>query len=415
MTHYDYSWHAKGLTEQILPFWDQAFDNEHGGVFTCYSNLGDRLLSTDKYVWSQGRMLWCLSEMLVSDVVSRELGNQRRALYGVQAKSLYRFLHAHVLLDEEQGVCAFLTDRYGNIKEAAPSKGLYASFYVDCFVIMGYARYAVLIGDEHVAYEAVDIFRRMLAFMELNGVRTEPYVLPAGFTTQAVAMILCNTAWVLAKALESLELPEAPWFADFSRERACEILNGFYDPQRKLLREVVAPARYDGTLLARHYNPGHAIECMWFTLDCLGDPTLIDRMAAIVLTSLELGWDRQHGGLLRYVDRDGDRPHGPSGTTEFEKLIERTWDYKLWWPHAEALYCTARMYRATGNTAFLDWYWQLKDYVDKVFPAETGREWIQIRTRTGAPLETVVALPVKDPYHIMRMHILSMELFGNHE
>jgi N-acylglucosamine 2-epimerase len=73
------------------------------------------------------------------------------------------------------------------------------------------------------------------------------------------------------------------------------------------------------------------------------------------------------------------------------------------------------MYRATGNTAFLDWYWQLKDYVDKVFPAETGREWIQIRTRTGAPLETVVALPVKDPYHIMRMHILSMELFGNHE
>ena len=38
------------------------------------------------------------------------------------------------------------------------------------------------------------------------------------------------------------------------------------------------------------------------------------------------------------------------------------------------------------------------------------REWIQIRTREGYPQEKVVALPVKDPYHIIRNVILIIEL-----
>jgi N-acylglucosamine 2-epimerase len=39
-------------------------------------------------------------------------------------------------------------------------------------------------------------------------------------------------------------------------------------------------------------------------------------------------------------------------------------------------------------------------------------EWIQIRDRAGAPLERVVALPVKDPYHIARNLIQVIELFS---
>jgi len=71
------------------------------------------------------------------------------------------------------------------------------------------------------------------------------------------------------------------------------------------------------------------------------------------------------------------------------------------------------MYRVTGNEVFVKWYQRLKEYVARVFPAGPGREWIQIKNRAGVPLEAVVALPVKDPYHIMRMHVLAMELFGN--
>ena len=52
------------------------------------------------------------------------------------------------------------------------------------------------------------------------------------------------------------------------------------------------------------------------------------------------------------------------------------------------------------------------DYVFSTFPNPDKNvgEWIQIRTREGRPQEKVVALPVKDPYHIIRNVILIIEL-----
>ena len=61
------------LYTDILPFWEKyAPDTEHGGFFTCFSNDGGEMLSTDKYIWSQGRMLWCLSRVLKRSEVSGE-------------------------------------------------------------------------------------------------------------------------------------------------------------------------------------------------------------------------------------------------------------------------------------------------------------------------------------------------------
>jgi N-acylglucosamine 2-epimerase len=40
------------------------------------------------------------------------------------------------------------------------------------------------------------------------------------------------------------------------------------------------------------------------------------------------------------------------------------------------------------------------------------REWLQIRTRDGAPQDKVVALPVKDPFHITRNLVLILELLS---
>jgi N-acylglucosamine 2-epimerase len=55
------------------------------------------------------------------------------------------------------------------------------------------------------------------------------------------------------------------------------------------------------------------------------------------------------------------------------------------------------------------------DYSFRVFPQPDPAvgEWIQIRDRRGQPLERVVALPVKDPYHIARNLIQVLELFSN--
>ena len=40
-------------------------------------------------------------------------------------------------------------------------------------------------------------------------------------------------------------------------------------------------------------------------------------------------------------------------------------------------------------------------------------EWIQIRDRRGAPVDKVVALPVKDPYHVLRNLLLILELLSS--
>lgn len=61
---------------------------------------------------------------------------------------------------------------------------------------------------------------------------------------------------------------------------------------------------------------------------------------------------------------------------------------------------------------FVDLYNRAQEYTFKTFPDrenDTG-EWIQIRDRRGKPANRVVALPVKDPYHIMRNMILIVEL-----
>ena len=60
------------------------------------------------------------------------------------------------------------------------------------------------------------------------------------------------------------------------------------------------------------------------------------------------------------------------------------------------------------------WADRVTDYTLETFPEGPGREWTQIRTRTGAPLEKVVALPVKDPFHVARALLLLTELESGH-
>jgi N-acylglucosamine 2-epimerase len=66
------------------------------------------------------------------------------------------------------------------------------------------------------------------------------------------------------------------------------------------------------------------------------DPDLIKWATEIIDWSLELGWDKEYGGLLYYVDVEGKPP------TQLE------WDMKLWWPHTEALYALLLAHHLTG-------------------------------------------------------------------
>ena len=183
--------------------------------------------------------------------------------------------------------------------------------------------------------------------------------------------------------------------------------------------EVIGPTEINGTVLESHLTPGHTLESLWFYIHTKEgiegrplNPDELEKVCSMGKWALEKGWDEKEGGLLRFIHRDGGKPRGVHLEDPYEACIRQTWDTKLWWVHSEALYFTALMAQRTNDPYWLKSHRNLFDYTFTVFPNPntTVGEWIQIRRRDGSPLEKVVALPVKDPYHIVRNLLLYMEL-----
>jgi N-acylglucosamine 2-epimerase len=375
------------LVDDVLAWWTaHGPDHEHGGVLTCWDNTGTRLVADDKYTWSQGRWAWLTARVALSAGL---LGVDAQ-WYADQAVRTARFVRDHALLPD--GTTAFVTDRTG--AEAGP----HTSVYADLFAALGFAGAARLRPDEDWGGLAEDVLLRSAAAIDAGRFRSDPYPVPAGHRSFGLPMILVGVGEQVHRITGSAAS------ADVVRRAAREI------EQHHLSGADVAemPSERDG-LLARHRTPGHVVEATWFlhhARDLLAGSALADAqvLRGVAVRALELGWDDEHGGLLRYVDRDGGAPTGARTDDPYEALVVDTWDTKLWWPHAEALYATALL--APGHHA------RLHDYVFETFPEGPGREWTQIRTRDGAPLEKTVALPVKDPFHVARALLLLVELEG---
>ena len=60
----------------------------------------------------------------------------------------------------------------------------------------------------------------------------------------------------------------------------------------------------------------------------------------------------------------------------------------------------------------INYFKKIHDYVFKTFPNSDKNigEWIQIQNREGKPIDKVAALPVKDPFHILRNMMLLIEI-----
>lgn len=189
-------------------------------------------------------------------------------------------------------------------------------------------------------------------------------------------------------------------------------------PDHRIAELLPTEGEAPPTILCRHVNPGHTLECMWFVIHAaarLQRKDLVAQTLPVIQKAFELGWDQEKGGLLRFVDQDGGQPKGQQTGDPYEALILDTWDSKLWWPHSEALYSSLLAYELSDDNSFKELYLQMHDYVFQTFPQPDRRigEWIQIRDRDGNPMEKVVALPVKDPFHIIRNVLLIIELYSS--
>jgi N-acylglucosamine 2-epimerase len=67
-------------------------------------------------------------------------------------------------------------------------------------------------------------------------------------------------------------------------------------------------------------------------------------------------------------------------------------------------------YRLTGEPWCLEWYERIHDWSFRHFPLNPGGEWFQRLDREGNPIQDLIALPVKDPFHLPRAVLLILQL-----
>lgn len=373
------------LLDGIAPFWlERGIDREHGGVLSCMSEDG-KVLSGDKFIWSQARSVWTFSA-LYNRI-------EPRPEFLDAARNSVRFLLAHGR--DDRGRWVYRTDREGRVIEGA------TSIYADCFALYGLSEFYRATHDDQAISVARQTFDRVVRRIEEPDFNeTMPYPMPPEWKNHGVPMIMTEVSQEMAQTLGDDRVE------GLAVEYANRIMKHFVKPERKVLlefltrdyQELPPPA---GTFVM----PGHAIESMWFILH-VGrrhhDQDLIQKAAEAIRWHLEFGWDEEFGGMFLSRDIAGGEPFLPHSQK------------KIWWPHVEALYATLLAYELTGQVWCREWYEKVADWTWSHFPMPNCGEWYQRLTREGEPTTEVIALPVKDPFHLPRGAMLIVQLMNEH-
>jgi N-acylglucosamine 2-epimerase len=421
------------LCHSLIPFWmDRGIDWENGGYFTCFNNASDKLISTNKYTWSQSRFLWMVSRMSYSFNGYCSAYTADDFLEAAHCGA--EFLHAHALLPNGRACWAMnkagspiLVDREGNQREPKEDDSLEVGITADLFLIYGMGEYARASNKIDYFKFALRLFDSVNNRFSTGDFSWAPQYVPDGYKSHAKSMIMLETAQELASVAQFFCHESEQRLLAIAAESVETTIQTFLLQKEHLLFEFV---KEDGSfafdeLIGSTINPGHSLEDSWFILHYAmrnSDEKIMEAGINIVRWMSTVGWDSEYGGIPQFMHKNGGPPTGKVLEQNIDnrmvKDIEDNWYNKLWWVHSEALYALILAYELSGDEWFMNRYLRLHEYVFETFPNpnhEIG-EWIQIRNRKGEPEEKVVALPVKDPYHITRafMHITaSLERIQN--
>lgn len=369
------------LLDSVIPFWTENAIAPAGGLHTCIGDDG-RVVSHDFWNWSQWRAVWVFSK-LYNRI-------DPRPEWLAIAENIYRFVSAHGPLDD--GHWPLLLDGDGNIQRG------YESIYVDGFAIYGLVELWRATRKDEILQKALRTFEAVQeTFSGEASPPAYPFPIPDDRKNHGVSMLFSLVFFELAKAAGD----DTVMACALKQHR--QVVDEFLNKERGL---VVEWLRRDGGTLPPPQGtvviPGHAIESMWFQTHIArerGDRETIDRAAATILRHLEHGWDEKYGGLYWALDADGR-----------DDVAWENHETKLWWPHTEALYATLLAYEMSGDPVFLDWHERVRRYSYERFEDREHGEWRQKLDRTGKPITKVVALPVKDPFHLPRALIYCIDV-----
>jgi N-acylglucosamine 2-epimerase len=258
------------------------------------------------------------------------------------------------------------------------------------FATMAFGQLSKAAGSKEYADIALRTFNTVLAKRDNpKGKWNKAYPGTRNLKNFALPMILCNLA------LEIEHLLDAKFLAELMEACIHEVMDVFYRPELGgiIIENVTMEGALSDTFEGRTINAGHAIEAMWFIMDLgkrLNRPEVIEKAVKVTLTMLELGWDKQYGGIFYFMDRLGRPPQ------------QLEWDQKLWWVHVETLISLLKGYHLTQSEDCLRWFERVHDYTWSHFKDTEYPEWFGYLNRQGEVLLTLKGGKWKGCFHIPR-------------
>jgi len=373
--------YRSALLDDVIPFWlRHSVDREQGGFHMLLGRDGS-LYGTDKPVWLQGRATWLYATLyrLV----------EPRPEWLELARHGYDILTRHGF--DKHGKMYFLVDRAGR-----PLR-MRRYVYSEVFGVLAFAALAKATGDEQIRRRALGLFEQLVHYLHTPGL-TEPKVDPQTRPMQGLSPLMC-----LLNVADTLRLIDnAPVYEQIIDQCVTDIFRDFVRDDIGAVLETVGPGgvRIDQPE-GRVMNPGHAIECAWFILDIArrrGDQALIARALKMIDYAMERGWDAQYGGLLYFVDVDGQP------ATQLEH------DMKLWWPHNEAAIALLMAYQVSRDEKYARQFADLHEWSFAHFPDPTYGEWFGYLHRDGRVSTPLKGGVWKGPFHVPRALLLCAQM-----
>lgn len=377
------------LLQDVIPFWlRHGVDREQGGYLTALDRDGS-LVDSDKSIWFQGRGAWMFATLCnttSSNTTSSNTGEQRDEWLWA-ARSGIEFLRQHG--QDESGKLYFTVTRAGQ-----PLR-MRRYVYSESFAAIANAAYARAAGDDQAATDAERFFATYLQYSFEPGfipAKSNPQTRP----TQGLGplMITMATAQELRANLGDITVRSRSCTAwiDWAIER---IERWFCKPELSAVLEVVG---LQGEVLdhfeGRQLNPGHAIECAWFTLHegrLRKDARLIQLGLKMLDWMWHRGWDEEYGGIFYFRDLRG-------------LPVQEYWqDMKFWWPHCEAIIATSLAWHLTGDAKYARWHQLVHDWSFRHFADAEHGEWYGYLHRDGRLSTPLKGSLWKGPFHLPRM------------
>ena len=361
------------LLDSILPFWmKHSVDQQNGGFFTCLDQFG-QVYDTDKFIWLQGRQVWCFAYMYNNIEKKQEWLDI--AKHGADFLIKYG-------RDEEGNWYFSLT------AEGKPLVQPY-NIFSDCFATMAFAALDKVSPSDEYKKIALTTFDNIIARRQnTKGKYNKNFPGTRSLKNFSLPMILCNLSLELEHIIGKEKVNE------LVPDIIHEVMEVFYQPKLGLVLENV---NIDGSFAdcfeGRLMNPGHTIEAMWFIMDLgirVNDTSLIDKAVTIMLNTLEYGWDKEYGGIFYFLDIQGHPPQ------------QLEWDQKLWWVHVEALVALAKGFQHTGDMRCKEWFDKVHDYTWSHFKDQQYGEWFGYLNRRGDVLLPLKGGKWKGCFHIPR-------------